>query len=99
MPFSHQYVCMYDEGRESLLFLSDDFFDKVPEHEIQASRFSASGRKMPLEPRVCGACRSCQPMHVLSFGEGRMLLFVVCATPSRNFAARVWNTTVSLVMV
>ena len=38
---------------------------------FQASRFSASGRKMPLEPRRSEACRSCQPMHVLSFGEGR----------------------------
>ena len=26
---------------------------------------------MPLEPRQSEACRSCQPMHVLSFGEGR----------------------------
>lgn len=39
--------------------------------KFQASRFSASGRKMPLEPRRSEACRSCQPMHVLSFGEGR----------------------------
>ncbi|KAH9593107.1 hypothetical protein LSM04_001447 [Trypanosoma melophagium] len=38
---------------------------------FQASRFSASGRKVPLEPRRSEACRSCQPMHVLSFGEGR----------------------------
>jgi len=26
---------------------------------------------MPLEPPRKEACRSCQPMHVLSFGEGR----------------------------
>jgi len=39
--------------------------------KFQASRFSASGRKMPLEPRRSEACRSCQPMHVLSFVEGR----------------------------
>ena len=39
--------------------------------KFQASRFSASGRRMPLEPRRSEACRSCQPMHVLSFGEGR----------------------------
>jgi len=26
---------------------------------------------MPLEPHRSEACRSCQPMHVLSFGEGR----------------------------
>ena len=38
---------------------------------FQASRFSASGRRVPLEPRRSEACRSCQPMHVLSFGEGR----------------------------
>jgi len=37
---------------------------------FQASRFSASGRRMPLEPHRSEACRSCQPMHVLSFGEG-----------------------------
>ena len=44
---------------------------RVPEHEIQASRFSASGRKCPSSPGKAEACRSCQPMHVLSFGEGR----------------------------
>ena len=45
--------------------------------KFQASRFSASGREMPLEPHRSEACRSCQPMHVLSFGEGRKLFFVV----------------------
>ncbi len=44
---------------------------------FQASRFSASGRRVPLEPRRSEACRSCQPMHVLSFGEGRSLFFCV----------------------
>jgi len=44
---------------------------------FQASRFSASGRRVPLEPRRSEACRSCQPMHVLSFGEGRSLGFCV----------------------
>lgn len=33
---------------------------------------------MPLEPHRSEACRSCQPMHVLSFGEGRRLLCLVC---------------------
>lgn len=42
---------------------------------FQASRFSASGRRVPLEPRRSEACRSCQPMHVLSFGEGRSRSF------------------------
>jgi len=42
---------------------------------FQASRFSASGRRVPLEPRRSEACRSCQPMHVLSFGEGRSRVF------------------------
>lgn len=31
---------------------------------------------MPLEPHRSEACRSCQPMHILSFGEGRCLVFV-----------------------
>ena len=44
---------------------------------FQASRFSASGRRVPLEPRRSEACRSCQPMHVLSFGEGRSFVFWV----------------------
>lgn len=48
--------------------------------KFQASRFSASGRKVPLEPRRSEACRSCQPMHVLSFGEGRMLKKFVSIT-------------------
>ena len=30
---------------------------------------------MPLEPHRSEACRSCQPMHVLSFGEGRKVVF------------------------
>ena len=46
--------------------------------KFQASRFSASGRKMPLEPRRSEACRSCQPMHVLSFVEGRKYFFCLC---------------------
>jgi hypothetical protein len=46
--------------------------------KFQASRFSASGRKMPLEPHRSGACRSCQPMHVLSFGEGRSCVVCCC---------------------
>ena len=54
---------------------------------FQASRFSASGRKMPLEPHRSEACRSCQPMHVLSFGEGRNLFVVVSQQGS---ATRVW---------
>lgn len=29
---------------------------------------------MPLEPHRSEACRSCQPMHVLSFGEGRKVV-------------------------
>jgi len=38
---------------------------------FQASRFSVSGREVPLEPRdEPEACRSCQPMHVPSFGVG-----------------------------
>ncbi|KAH9597799.1 hypothetical protein LSM04_000529 [Trypanosoma melophagium] len=45
---------------------------------FQASRFSASGRKVPLEPRRSEACRSCQPMHVLSFGEGRKKWLCFC---------------------
>ncbi|ORC91874.1 uncharacterized protein TM35_000054700 [Trypanosoma theileri] len=52
---------------------------------FQASRFSASGRKVPLEPRRSEAC---QPMHVLSFGEGGKLVvfvFVCCC------GVRVWN--------
>jgi hypothetical protein len=48
--------------------------------KFQASRFSASGRKVPLEPRRSEACRSCQPMHVLSFGEGRKLKVFVSIT-------------------
>lgn len=54
------------------------FFFEVPEHVIQASRFSASGRKSaPRAPAVkARACRSCQPMRVLSFGEGRSFVFV-----------------------
>lgn len=32
---------------------------------------------MPLEPHRSEACRSCQPMHVLSFGEGRKCVFVL----------------------
>jgi hypothetical protein len=56
--------------------------------KFQASRFSASGREMPLEPHRSEACRSCQPMHVLSFGEGRKCLFVVA--PSRISATSVW---------
>lgn len=51
--------------------------------KFQASRFSASGRKMPLEPRRSEACRSCQPMHVLSFGEGRKW-FVFWVPNKRN---------------
>ena len=43
----------------------------VPEHENQASRFSASGRRVPWAPANAKAYRLCQPMHVLSFGEGR----------------------------
>ena len=40
---------------------------KIPEHEIQASRFSVSGRRMPLEPRSeTEACRLCQPMRDVS---------------------------------
>lgn len=50
--------------------------------KFQASRFSASGRKMPLEPRRSEACRSCQPMHVLSFGEGRK--WFVCWSSQAN---------------
>lgn len=48
--------------------------------KFQASRFSASGRKVPLEPRRSEACRSCQPMHVLSFVEGRKLKVFVSIT-------------------
>ncbi|KAH9577997.1 hypothetical protein LSM04_001997 [Trypanosoma melophagium] len=45
---------------------------------FQASRFGASGRKVPLEPRRSEACRSCQPMHVLSFVEGRKKWLCFC---------------------
>ncbi|KAH9601598.1 hypothetical protein LSM04_004529 [Trypanosoma melophagium] len=45
---------------------------------FQASSFSASGRKVPLEPRRSEACRPCQPMHVLSFGEGRKKWLCFC---------------------
>jgi len=55
--------------------------------KFQASRFSASGRKMPLEPHRSEACRSCQPMHVLSFGEGRKCFLL---GPSRISATSVW---------
>lgn len=34
---------------------------------------------MPLEPRNREAYRLCQPMHVLSFVEGRNGVFFVCA--------------------
>lgn len=55
--------------------------------KFQASRFSASGREMPLEPHRSEACRSCQPMHVLSFGEGRKCF---CFCPSRISVTSVW---------
>lgn len=33
---------------------------------------------MPLQPRLREACRLCQLMHVLSFGEGRKLVLLFC---------------------
>ena len=52
--------------------------------KFQASRFSASGRDMPLEPHRNGACRSCQPMHVLSFGEGRKCFLLLSFSDFRH---------------
>ncbi|KAH9598048.1 hypothetical protein LSM04_002024 [Trypanosoma melophagium] len=50
---------------------------RAPRRAARAS-FSASGRKVPLEPRRSEACRSCQPMHLLSFGEGRKKWLCFC---------------------
>lgn len=65
--------------RSSFFFHSTHTFVSLS-MKFQASRFSASGRKVPLEPRRSEACRSCQPMHVLSFGEGRKLKVFVSIT-------------------
>ena len=59
---------------------------------FQASRFSASGRRVPLEPRRSEACRSCQPMHVLSFGEGRSVCLLFFVLRPRTFVhVNVWK--------
>ena len=63
---------------------------------FQASRFSASGRRVPLEPRRSEACRSCQPMHVLSFGEGRSFWFL---GSSQSSSTCVWQVRASIVVV
>lgn len=47
---------------------------------------------MPLQPRLREACRLCQLMHVLSFGEGRKLS-VVLFSMARSESARIKNAT------
>ncbi len=49
------------------------FQGPFPEHEIPGLKVQRLGTYMPLEPHRSEACRSCQPMHVLSFGEGRFI--------------------------
>ena len=73
-------ICWLVAGFDRPFFLPLDTRFVSLSMKFQASRFSASGRKVPLEPRRSEACRSCQPMHVLSFGEGRKLKVFVSIT-------------------